>query len=1042
MSDNNINVTAPLHASTKQGKLTAAREVFMDGDKETLQQIGDKTHQLENAIKDITATGGASTANAVSYSNEASGMTAVTVQGAIDELVAKNKSQDTTIEAKAEKSDVQAAVSELKGKDSALFAELVKKADNSDVTSKIIKESNRVNSELAKKANAEDVSSQMRTEQERVNTELAKKFDKESILQESGEAEDKVMSQKAVSTKFSDLSKVPIQEIILFPFTKTINKDVQFLRVIENDVYQILQNGYRINLEFNSTFAINEIYINTKKNGSIFNFSIPISPNRIENGIYYYSCNNFDFDDNYTDYCKIIVQISVSIQDGKSQSFTCTNFSFNKEYVTLSQAINENKQAINENNIFSLKQKNIINPYIEEYTNSQTNFYLFEQDVFQYMKNNKTFEFNTDIDNISLYINTKKNGKTNNFSIPIHSYKDNKGTRYYKITEFPFEDSFEEFYKVILLATFTASKEESKRFECTRFSYEEVISLSQAIIENKQAINLSQLDYNQMKHIIVRKDGKGDFTSIMEAINSIDDASVTNQYDIQVYDDYEIKDLTELYRLDYTKNTKSNGLGGYCALLITKPYIHVRGVGKRITLSIVSPLDLPGKDFQYVQTVYQKGNSILSNLYIKIKGGRYGIHIESNGDKNDMDYHSTIVMNNVIVEHLGNAAYENGSTWKTCCAEACGLNSGMQMILKDCIWKSVHTQPFYIHGNSNLDAPTSIMFERCSIASLSKDYILGKKQCYIGDLGSNQPCNVTLVGCNIADFNLYAFGNTRGLEKERDNDDIRIGGVFLHGNSNRKMLISSRTGGYYISHKEKGVHNINIKGGTAYEAFWGADYKDLKGTENSKASVISIRKITELNKSWGNESTNVYSLAYRLGNCKATNKTLIIEVDGVEHTLIFDKNYMTEDGSSYTIYDTPFMSLSDIISDIRTKLSEWNLYYGNVWEPEYKYFEDEEDIMFNSGQTMVNQGKFVVKSGSIINEWRLASNTDFMNIAFVAEKINPDEFGRVIYVNNAYIPHEGEIGAFYNCSNGNLVECEEVNALFKQISQYAVEFIR
>ena len=706
------------------------------------------------------------------------------------------------------------------------------------------------------------------------------------------------------------------------------------------------------------------------------------------------------------------------------------------------QAINENKQAINENNIFSLKQKNIINPYIEEYTNSQTNFYLFEQDVFQYMKNNKTFEFNTDIDNISLYINTKKNGKTNNFSIPIHSYKDNKGTRYYKITEFPFEDSFEEFYKVILLATFTASKEESKRFECTRFSYEEVISLSQAIIENKQAINLSQLDYNQMKHIIVRKDGKGDFTSIMEAINSIDDASVTNQYDIQVYDDYEIKDLTELYRLDYTKNTKSNGLGGYCALLITKPYIHVRGVGKRITLSIVSPLDLPGKDFQYVQTVYQKGNSILSNLYIKIKGGRYGIHIESNGDKNDMDYHSTIVMNNVIVEHLGNAAYENGSTWKTCCAEACGLNSGMQMILKDCIWKSVHTQPFYIHGNSNLDAPTSIMFERCSIASLSKDYILGKKQCYIGDLGSNQPCNVTLVGCNIADFNLYAFGNTRGLEKERDNDDIRIGGVFLHGNSNRKMLISSRTGGYYISHKEKGVHNINIKGGTAYEAFWGADYKDLKGTENSKASVISIRKITELNKSWGNESTNVYSLAYRLGNCKATNKTLIIEVDGVEHTLIFDKNYMTEDGSSYTIYDTPFMSLSDIISDIRTKLSEWNLYYGNVWEPEYKYFEDEEDIMFNSGQTMVNQGKFVVKSGSIINEWRLASNTDFMNIAFVAEKINPDEFGRVIYVNNAYIPHEGEIGAFYNCSNGNLVECEEVNALFKQISQYAVEFIR
>lgn len=39
-----------------------------------------------------------------------------------------------------------------------------------------------------------------------LNTELAKKFDKESVVQESGEAEDKVMSQKAVSDKLSDLS--------------------------------------------------------------------------------------------------------------------------------------------------------------------------------------------------------------------------------------------------------------------------------------------------------------------------------------------------------------------------------------------------------------------------------------------------------------------------------------------------------------------------------------------------------------------------------------------------------------------------------------------------------------------------------------------------------------------------------------------------------------------------------------------------------------------------------------------------------------------
>lgn len=117
-----INLTDELLAKTKKGKLGSAKQIFLEGDKETVQQIGEKTHQLENAVKDITVTGGASTANAVSYSNKTSGMTAVTAQDAIDEL------QDS-------------------------------------------------------------------------------KIGKTSILQESGEADDKVMSQKAVSDKLSDLSK-------------------------------------------------------------------------------------------------------------------------------------------------------------------------------------------------------------------------------------------------------------------------------------------------------------------------------------------------------------------------------------------------------------------------------------------------------------------------------------------------------------------------------------------------------------------------------------------------------------------------------------------------------------------------------------------------------------------------------------------------------------------------------------------------------------------------------------------------------------------
>ena len=101
-----INLTDELHAATTKGKLAAARQVYLDGDEENLQQVGDKTHQLEQAVKDISATGGASTANAVSYENSNSGLGAITAQAAIDELAAKDKSQDAELDKKFDMSNI------------------------------------------------------------------------------------------------------------------------------------------------------------------------------------------------------------------------------------------------------------------------------------------------------------------------------------------------------------------------------------------------------------------------------------------------------------------------------------------------------------------------------------------------------------------------------------------------------------------------------------------------------------------------------------------------------------------------------------------------------------------------------------------------------------------------------------------------------------------------------------------------------------------------------------------------------------------------
>lgn len=121
-------------------------------------------------------------AAAVKNATQVGENTAERVGGALAGLADIAKQQDTELGKKADKEIVNTA--------------LGKKADKEEM--------NRL---LATKANSADVDSKMQTEQTRVNAELAKKFDKESVAKETGDSEELVMSQKAVSAKLSDLSK-------------------------------------------------------------------------------------------------------------------------------------------------------------------------------------------------------------------------------------------------------------------------------------------------------------------------------------------------------------------------------------------------------------------------------------------------------------------------------------------------------------------------------------------------------------------------------------------------------------------------------------------------------------------------------------------------------------------------------------------------------------------------------------------------------------------------------------------------------------------
>ena len=165
-----INLTDALNAATTKGKLADAKQIYLEGDNKNLQEahkdnedhlntLDTRSTQIEESLKTIAATGGASNANAVIYDNNVSGLTAINVKGALDELA----------------------------------------------------------------------------------TDLVRKLGKASVVQESGDSEELIMSQKAVSNKLNDLSSTIDDIAATIPkFVNMSEEAYEALETKEADTYYML----------------------------------------------------------------------------------------------------------------------------------------------------------------------------------------------------------------------------------------------------------------------------------------------------------------------------------------------------------------------------------------------------------------------------------------------------------------------------------------------------------------------------------------------------------------------------------------------------------------------------------------------------------------------------------------------------------------------------------------------------------------------------------------------------------------------------------
>lgn len=121
---------------------------------------------------------------------------------------------------------------------------------------------------LADIAKQQDTELGKKADKETVNSALDKKLDKESIVQESGEAEDKVMSQKAVSDKLSDLSNKSrqVEDIsnLLSSYHPEISSMNTGLPTVNDTSYIIATNKYYVYKIYNIPNGANIVRFSVK----------------------------------------------------------------------------------------------------------------------------------------------------------------------------------------------------------------------------------------------------------------------------------------------------------------------------------------------------------------------------------------------------------------------------------------------------------------------------------------------------------------------------------------------------------------------------------------------------------------------------------------------------------------------------------------------------------------------------------------------------------------------------------------------------------
>lgn len=230
----------------------------------------------------------------------------------------------------------------------------------------------------------------------------------------------------------------------------------------------------------------------------------------------------------------------------------------------------------------------------------------------------------------------------------------------------------------------------------------------------------------------VKKDGSGDFTSLVTAINTVGEGTSDKPINIYVHSGtYDI--LTELGGdswLQTVETTNSERLG-----IVVPDYVNIIGVGD-VRLQLEVPDDkTTANTAKRISLLNVWKHNTIKNLKMYVKNTRYVVHDETNNS-----YHNNDVRYiDCYLEHKGNKA----GVWTSTQAYAAGTGSNGNYLFENCTFKSVSI-PFSMHDNENQEGNV-IKIRKCTFATGDAETAIR-----FGSHGQNTKMSyVTIENCNI-----------------------------------------------------------------------------------------------------------------------------------------------------------------------------------------------------------------------------------------------------------------------------------------------------